>query len=273
MAGHLNSVHKQYLIRLQKITKEYACGPATVKAVSHASLTLEPGEFVLLQGMSGSGKTTLLSIMGLLMKPSSGRIQLCGHDVTDMGEGELPNLRLHHIGFIFQSFNLFPALTALENVKLALKLKGFGWNARRKEAARLLGRVGLEKCMSRKPGELSGGQRQRVCIARALAGDVDIILADEPTAALDTTTGLSIMELLKEETRARNKAAFVVTHDPRLEKFATRVDHIVDGNYTVGASSRTRGATSGVHQGGGHGPIFKEVAHELPTGHAPQLTH
>lgn len=228
------------LIQLQRTSKEYCCGSSSVYAVRHASLTLNPGEFVLLQGPSGSGKTTLLSIMGCLMKPSSGRVFICGNDVTEMGELQLPKLRLQHIGFIFQTFNLFPALSALQNVTLALQLKGYGWRERRREAHRLIERVGLKECMNRKPGDLSGGQRQRVSIARALCGNVDIILADEPTAALDTVTGLSIMELLKEETRAGKKAVLVVTHDPRLERFATRVDHITDGILSVGTTTRAQ---------------------------------
>ena len=241
MAGFSGGIRsKEYLIRIQKVAKDYSCGKLAVKALRPSSLTLEVGEFVLLQGPSGSGKTTLLSIMGCLMKPTSGRVSICGKDVTEMGEGELPQVRLHHIGFIFQTFNLFPALTAFENVKLALLLKGYGWLQRRKEARRLLERVGLGECMNRKPGELSGGQRQRVCIARALAGEADIILADEPTAALDTTTGFSIMELLKQEVRSGNKAALIVSHDPRLECFATRVDHITDGVLTVGQPMRHR---------------------------------
>jgi len=223
------------LMKLQDVGKEYRTGPSIVKAVHHASLTLEPREFVLLQGMSGSGKTTLLSIMGCLMKPSYGRVQICGTDVTDLSESRLPKIRLNHIGFVFQTFNLFPALTAFQNVTLALQLKGYGWRERRKEAQRLLDRVGLSKEMHRKPSEMSGGQRQRVSIARALSGKVDILLADEPTAALDTATGLEIMSLMQEMTRTGERAVFIVTHDTRLEKFATRVDRITDGVLTVGA--------------------------------------
>jgi putative ABC transport system ATP-binding protein len=225
------------LIQLHAVSKEYAVGPVPVRAVQHASLTLKSGEFVLLQGPSGSGKTTLLSIMGLLMKPTSGRVWLCGQDVTNFGEDQLPGLRLRHVGFVFQTYNLFPALTAFQNVTLALKLKGYGWRERRREAALLLDRVGLTDCMYRRPDDLSGGQRQRVSIARAMSGDADILLADEPTAALDTHTGLAIMGLLKEETLAGRKAVFTVTHDVRLEKFATRVDHIIDGVLTPDARS------------------------------------
>src|SRR5579864_5742183 len=139
--------HKEYLIRVQKVAKDYSSGATAVKALRPASLTLEPGEFVLLQGPSGSGKTTLLSIMGCLLKPTSGRLYIAGSDVTDLGERELPQVRLNHIGFIFQSFNLFPALTAFENVKLALQLKGMRYLRRQREARRLLERVGLAECM------------------------------------------------------------------------------------------------------------------------------
>ncbi len=226
------------LIQLQGISKEYSSGPNLVRALRPASLSLQRGEFVLLEGPSGSGKTTLLSIMGLLMKPTEGSVHICGENVTEMGEDKLPAIRLRHIGFIFQSFNLFPALSALENVKLILKLKGFSWGERRSEAPRLLERVGLGACMNRKPGDLSGGQRQRICIARALAGDSDIILADEPTAALDTATGIAIIELLRDEARTGGKAVLVVTHDPRLEKYATRLDRITDGVLTCGKCMR-----------------------------------
>jgi len=255
------SKRSEHLIRIQKVTKEYSCGPSVVKALRQANLTLDVGEFVLLQGMSGSGKTTLLSIMGCLMKPTSGRVVICGKDVTEMGESQLPPLRLKHIGFIFQSFNLFPSLTAKQNVSLALQLKGFGWRQRSRESSRLLERVGLSKEADRKPGDMSGGQRQRVCIARALAGDSDIILADEPTAALDTATGLEIMELLKEQTRSGNKAVLVVTHDPRLERYATRVDRITDGILTVGAPVRARGTAAGEIEK----PVIT-AAHNTPIG-------
>ncbi len=242
MAGFSDALSPRVdrLIELTDVSKEYSSGANTVRALRPSSLTLDRGEFVLLEGPSGSGKTTLLQVMGLLMKPTSGSIKICGEDVTVMGEDKLPGLRLKHIGFIFQTFNLFPALTAFENVKLVLKLKGFGWTERGKEAKTLLDRVGLGSCMHRKPGELSGGQRQRICIARALAGDNDIILADEPTAALDTATGISIIELLRNEARTGRKAVLVVTHDPRLEKYATRVDKMTDGILTGGEPIRPR---------------------------------
>ena len=231
-----------YLVRLHGVAKDYPSGSNLVKALRPSSLTLERGEFVLLEGPSGSGKTTLLSIMGLLMRPTGGRVEICGRNVTPLGEDKLPAIRLRHIGFIFQTFNLFPALSAIENVKLILKLKGYTWNERRKEAPRLLERVGLGDCMNRKPSDLSGGQRQRICIARALAGDNDVILADEPTAALDTATGISIIELLRDEARTGRKAVLVVTHDLRLEKYATRVDRITDGVLACGNSRQRASA-------------------------------
>ncbi|HLX65204.1 MAG TPA: ABC transporter ATP-binding protein [Planctomycetota bacterium] len=234
------------LIQLDGVCKDYSSGPNTVKALRPATLTLDRGEFVLLEGPSGSGKTTLLSIMGLLMKPTGGSIRILGDDVTRLGEDKLPAIRLKHIGFIFQTFNLFPALSALDNVKLILKLKGYSWTERRKEAPHLLERVGLGECMNRKPADLSGGQRQRICIARALAGESDIILADEPTAALDTVTGTAIIELLRDEARTGRKAVLVVTHDLRLEKYATRVDRITDGELNCGTPLRRAVRESGV---------------------------
>ncbi|MEI6232453.1 MAG: ABC transporter ATP-binding protein [Planctomycetota bacterium] len=235
-----SSLRPERLLEVVGVCKDYSSGPNVVRALRPSTLTLDRGEFVLLEGPSGSGKTTLLQVMGLLMKPTSGIIRICGQDVSALGEDKLPGLRLKHIGFIFQTFNLFPALTAFDNVKLVLKLKGYGWADRNKEAKSLLERVGLGECMHRKPGALSGGQRQRICIARALAGDNDIILADEPTAALDTATGISIIELLRNEARTGRKAVLVVTHDPRLEKYATRVDKMTDGILIGGTPLRTR---------------------------------
>ena len=241
--GEGRVLRNECVIDLRGVSKDFASGPSTVHALRPATMALNRGEFVLLEGPSGSGKTTLLSIMGLLLQPSAGQIEICGTRVTGLSEDKLPSFRLKHVGFIFQSYNLFPALSAIENIKLILKLKGYSWSERRKEAPRLLERVGLEDCMHRKPSDLSGGQRQRVCIARALAGDSDVILADEPTAALDTKTGIEIIELLRDEARSGRKAVLVVTHDPRLEKYATRLDRISDGVHIPGAPMPRRTRT------------------------------
>lgn len=240
------------VIRLRDVSKSYASGPETVHALKPTSITLDRGEFVLLEGPSASGKTTLLSLMGLLLKPTQGLVEICGVPVSGLSEEKLPDFRLRHIGLIPQTYNLFAALSAIDNIKLILKLKGYSWRERRKEAPRLLERVGLGDCMYRKPADLSGGQRQRICIARALAGDSDVILADEPTAALDTKTGIEIIELLRDEARSGRKAVLVVTHDPRLEKYATRLDRITDGQLTVGSPLNWRGGIESRSKSGLH---------------------
>jgi putative ABC transport system ATP-binding protein len=183
---------------------------------------------MLIEGPSGSGKTTLISILGLLLTPSAGEIWLGGANVAGLGERALPALRARHFGFVFQGFNLFPALTALENVEIAIEMKG-GSRGAKAQAKRLLETVGLGDRMHHLPADLSGGQKQRVAIARALGGDPPILVGDEPTAALDTKTALSVMELLRDLASRAGRAVVVVTHDPRLERFADRVIRVEDG--------------------------------------------
>ena len=183
----------------------------------------------MLMGPSGSGKTTLLSIMGCILTASSGSVRVAGREVVGLSEKQLPALRLEHIGFVFQGFNLFPTLTAGENVELMLDLKGVSAAKAKKRAQELLEQVGLgEKCDSF-PADLSGGQKQRVAIARALAGDPGIILADEPTAALDSHTGRNVMKMMADLARKRNRAVVIVTHDSRVVNFADRIVRIEDG--------------------------------------------
>jgi putative ABC transport system ATP-binding protein len=184
---------------------------------------------MMLVGASGSGKTTLLSIMGCILKPSSGRLMILEEDVTNLKEKELPRVRLANIGFIFQSFNLFPALTAAQNVEVVLELKGFKNKEARALSKNLLNQVGLSDKYNAYPSSLSGGQKQRVAIARALAGQPPIILADEPTASLDSTNGRKVVMLLRELAHQRNSAVVVVTHDTRTLEFADRIVHIEDG--------------------------------------------
>ncbi len=218
------------LARLVDIGKTYGTGEHAVAALRGADLDIRAGEVTLIEGPSGSGKTTLISILGLLLKPSAGQVWLEGRDVAGLGERELPALRARHFGFVFQGFNLFPALSALENVEIAIKMKG-GQHAKhaRTEAKRLLDQVGLTNRMHHLPADLSGGQKQRVAIARALGGNPPIIVGDEPTAALDTKTALSVMELFRELATNQGRAVVVVTHDPRLERFADRVVRVEDG--------------------------------------------
>jgi len=218
------------LARLVGIAKTYGSGENAVAALSNATLDIHAGEVVLIEGPSGSGKTTLISILGLLLTPSAGEVWLEGRNVAGLGERELPGLRARNFGFVFQGFNLFPALSALENVAIAIRMKDARGRAADAEARRLLEQVGLGPRMHYLPADLSGGQKQRVAIARALGGNPPILIGDEPTAALDTKTALSVMELLRGLAGTEGRAVVVVTHDPRLERFADRVVHVEDGN-------------------------------------------
>jgi putative ABC transport system ATP-binding protein len=182
-----------------------------------------------LMGPSGSGKTTLLSIMGCILTATSGSVRVAGREVVGLSEKQLPGLRLEHIGFVFQGFNLFPTLTAGENVELMLDLKGTSTARAKKRAQELLEQVGLAEKYDAFPADLSGGQKQRVAIARALSGDPGIILADEPTAALDSHTGRNVMEMMSELAHKRGRAVVIVSHDSRVVSFADRIVRIEDG--------------------------------------------
>jgi putative ABC transport system ATP-binding protein len=216
-------------VSVHNLTKNYTEGHAGTPALAGVDLTVKRGEFVLLMGPSGSGKTTLLSIMGCILRPTSGEVILEGKKVSQLDERSLPAVRLKHIGFVFQGFNLFPTLTAGENVELALKLKGIEGKAGKKEAMRLLELVHLGQKYDAFPADLSGGQKQRVAIARAIAGSPEIILADEPTAALDSHVGKAVIEMLSELAHKQNRAVVVVTHDNRIVDYADRIVRIEDG--------------------------------------------
>ncbi len=217
------------LARLVGVGKTYGTGEHAVAALANATLDITPGEVTLIEGPSGSGKTTLISILGLLLKPTTGQVWIEGKDTAKMGERDLPGLRARNFGFVFQGFNLFPALTALENVAIAIQMKDPRFKKPKDEAKRLLEVVGLGPRMHHLPADLSGGQKQRVAIARALGGNPPIIVGDEPTAALDTKTALSVMDLLRDLATTQHRAVVVVTHDPRLERFADRVVRVEDG--------------------------------------------
>jgi putative ABC transport system ATP-binding protein len=217
------------LARLVRIGKVYGRGDNAVAALSDATLDIRAGEVTLIEGPSGSGKTTLISILGLLLKPTAGEVWLEGKNAANLSERDLPPLRARNFGFVFQGFNLFPALTALDNVAMAIQMKASKIKQPREEARRLLELVGLGSRAHHLPADLSGGQKQRVAIARALGGNPPIIVGDEPTAALDTKTALSVMELLRALATEQGRAVVVVTHDPRLERFADRVVRVEDG--------------------------------------------
>jgi putative ABC transport system ATP-binding protein len=225
----IDAIRGASLARLVRTGKIYGSGETAVTALADASIDILPGQVTLIEGPSGSGKTTLISILGLLLKPTSGEVWLEGKNVAGLTERDLPPLRARNFGFVFQGFNLFPALTALDNVAIAIQMKDPRAKAPRDEARRLLDMVGLASRAHHLPADLSGGQKQRVAIARALGGNPPIIVGDEPTAALDTKTALSVMELLRELASEQGRAVVVVTHDPRLERFADRVVRVEDG--------------------------------------------
>ena len=209
------------------VVKFLGHGAGRVQALKGVNLTLRGGELVLLMGPSGSGKTTLLSILGCLMTPTSGVVRVRGRPIADLDPEALARIRRNHIGFIFQSYHLFPTLTAEDNVRLALDVRG---ERSQREAARdVLGMVGLAHKTKAFPRELSGGEQQRVAIARAIVGKASAILADEPTGALDAQNGQAVMNLLAGIAKDQSRGVLVVTHDPRILPFASRIVHIEDG--------------------------------------------
>ncbi len=216
-------------IEVRELTKKYDEGATGTLALRGIDLDVQAGELLMLMGPSGSGKTTLLSIMGCILTATSGSVRVAGREVVGLREKELPMLRLEHIGFVFQGFNLFPTLTAGENVELMLDLKGVPAAKAKQRAEELLDQVGLAEKYASFPADLSGGQKQRIAIARALAGDPGIILADEPTAALDSHTGQTVMEMMSDLAHKRGRAVVIVTHDSRVLHFADRIVRIEDG--------------------------------------------
>ena len=226
------------LVSVRTISKTYAQGEAAMRALDGVDLDVARGELVLLMGPSGSGKTTLLSIMGCILRPSAGTVRILDRDVSSLPERELPRVRLENIGFVFQGFNLFPTLTAEANVALALDLHGVARPEAARRAAALLDRVGLGAKRAAYPADLSGGQKQRVAIARALAGDPPVVLADEPTAALDTHSGHVVMGLLRALAHERGRAVVIVSHDTRMLGYADRIVQLEDGRITDVAPAR-----------------------------------
>jgi putative ABC transport system ATP-binding protein len=217
------------VLEANEVTKVFDEGKQKVSVLRGVSLSLERGEVVALEGPSGSGKTTFLSILGCILTPTSGEVVVEGHRVDVKKPSKLPEIRRRSIGFVFQQFNLFPALTALENVEYALNIKGVRSPLARHKAAEILERVGLGERMRFLPRDLSGGQKQRVAIARALAAEPAILLADEPTANLDSQVGTQILDLFRTLARADGRALLIVTHDPKVRDVADRVVRIRDG--------------------------------------------
>jgi len=217
------------VMAVEGVTKVFEEGRQRIEVLKGITLEVAAGELVALEGPSGSGKTTLLSIVGCILSPSAGSLEIAGTRVRRSDEASLRETRRRSIGFVFQQYNLFPALGALENVEYSLNVRGVRGRAARDEALRVLERVGLGDRLHFLPRDLSGGQKQRVAIARALAGSPPLLLADEPTANLDTAVGAQVLDLFRQLAKSEGQGLLVVTHDPQVRKVADRVVGIRDG--------------------------------------------
>jgi putative ABC transport system ATP-binding protein len=217
------------VLEARSVVKVFEEGSQKVEVLRGVSMDVSAGEVVALEGPSGSGKTTLLSILGCILTPTRGEIMVAGATIDSANPAQLRDVRRRSIGFVFQQYNLFPALTALENVEYALNVKGKTGRSAHDEAESVLARVGLGDRLHFLPRDLSGGQKQRVAIARALAGSPEVLLADEPTANLDSVAGMQILELFRELAKRESKGLLIVTHDPKVRDIADRVVGIRDG--------------------------------------------
>jgi len=217
------------IIEARSLTKIYYVGSSQIRAVNNVDLKIERGNIISIFGPSGAGKTTLLNLIGLIEEPTSGKLFFNGTDTSTLDENARRKIRLMNIGFIFQTFNLLPQLTAIENVELPMALAGMPLHQQREKATTLLKAVGLEKRMNHLPKQLSVGEMQRVAIARALANDPQLIIADEPTGELDTKTGIEIINLLHDLCREKNIAMIVATHDKKIAKIADIIYQMRDG--------------------------------------------
>jgi putative ABC transport system ATP-binding protein len=225
----VNAAVSEAIIRVDRVHKIYRMGDVEVPALRGASLTVCRGEFVAIMGPSGSGKSTMMNIIGCLDRPTKGQYFLEGKDVSRLGKAELADIRNQRVGFVFQSFNLVPRTSALENIELPLLYAGVGSKERVRRAREALAVVGLSDREKNMPNQLSGGQQQRVAIARALVNNPSIILADEPTGALDTRTSVEVMEIFQRLNRERNLTIIIVTHEHDVAQYAGRVVHFRDG--------------------------------------------
>jgi putative ABC transport system ATP-binding protein len=229
------------------LVKAFKSGRSKVEVLKHVDFQAYHGELSLVMGPSGSGKSTLMACMSGLLRPDEGQVTALGQELWRLPEGKIDRFRLDHCGFVFQGFNLFPALTALHNVEVVLKYQGVRRSQARERSLRALNEVGLQPRVRQRPSELSGGEKQRVAIARCLAKSPQLIFADEPTSALDGENGQIVMKLLHRAAKEHGAAVICVTHDVRLEVYADRVIHLEDGQ-------------------------ILEAAHAAPAGHSPALT-
>jgi len=236
------------IVSVKDATKDYALGTTIVQALRGVTLDVHEGEFLSIAGPSGSGKTTLLNLIGCVDVPTKGTVAVAGRDTKALSERELTKLRLHSIGFIFQSFNLVSVLSVFQNVELPLLLQGTGAKERKQRVTALLDRVGIGEYARHRPSELSGGQRQRVAIARALVSRPQLVLADEPTANLDSTTGQNILDLMKELNRTERTTFIFSTHDARVMAHASAVVRLADGKFfdRISAAEAVKVGLSGI---------------------------
>jgi putative ABC transport system ATP-binding protein len=216
-------------IQAEKLTKIYGSGATAVTALDHVNLTIREGEFVAVMGPSGCGKSTLLHLLGGLDKPSEGHVLIGGHNLTDLNDDRLTELRRRKIGFVFQFYNLIPVLNALENAALPVTLDGVRPAEAKQKATEWLTRFGLADRLANRPDQLSGGQQQRVAVARALVADPEVVLADEPTGNLDTRASDEIAGLLRDVSKKYGRTVVMVTHDPRIAAYADRIIFLKDG--------------------------------------------
>ncbi|WP_409560638.1 ABC transporter ATP-binding protein [Hyphomicrobium sp. MC8b] len=236
--------NSKVIVEAEGIVKVLGAGAGENKVLKGVDLQLHTGELTLMMGPSGSGKTTLLSILGCILSPTQGKLSISGMDTRNMNKEQLANLRRKHVGFVFQSYNLVPTLSAVENVMLALDLRDLNGPDARRQAVEALEAVGLGHRISAMPAKMSGGEKQRVSIARALAGSPSVILADEPTAALDAQNGMAVMELLAAVAQDTGRAVLAVTHDHRTLQYADRIITIDDGR--IAGSERPKVANAPV---------------------------
>lgn len=228
------------IVQCRSLTKSYGSGATTVNALRGVDLDVRAGEVVMLMGPSGCGKTTLLSVLGGLLKADAGSCRILGDEIGELSPSACAALRSRAIGFVFQAFNLIPALTVLDNVSVPLILSGHNRGAAEAHARAVIETVGIDDKLDSLPGQLSGGQRQRVAIARAIVHEPAVILCDEPTSALDQRTGRAVMEVLFGAARTESAALIIVTHDARITQFADRVLEMEDGIIISGASATAK---------------------------------
>jgi putative ABC transport system ATP-binding protein len=229
----MNDIKQTPVVELKDVTRTYRQGDVDVNALRGVTLTIKKGEFTAVCGPSGSGKTTILNIIGALDLVSSGKVSVEGHDLSTLSRRELSIIRRDRIGFVFQSYNLIPVLTAYENAEIVMSLQGIAADERRNRVMDLLSEVGLEGMEHRKPHQLSGGQQQRIAIARAIAANPAVILADEPTANVDSDTADKLLDIMEELNRNRGVTFIFSTHDPKVMDRARRIIRLVDGRVVI----------------------------------------